>query len=113
MNTIRGFDWLFYGDGTDSGQHSILSVVVEQATKSVQVEVKPGMAVPVIQAIQENEVLYAQTDAGLYRIRYTCSFRSLDANAFPKDKTTFRLKLIACDFLADVTTHDKLSEYVP
>lgn len=68
---------------------------------------------PVIQAIQENEVLYAQTDSGLYRIRYTCSFRSLDANAFPKDKTTFRLKLIACDFLADVTTHDKLSEYVP
>ena len=113
MNTIRGFDWLFYGDGTDSGQHSILSIVVEQATKSIQVEVKPGCAVPVIQAIQENEVLYAQADNGLYRVRYSCSFRNLDANVFPKDKTTFRLKLIACDFLAGVTTHDKMSEDVP
>ncbi|QZE59931.1 hypothetical protein pEaSNUABM35_00014 [Erwinia phage pEa_SNUABM_35] len=108
MNTIRGFDWLFYGDGTDSGQHSIVSIVVEQASKSIQVEVTPGCAVPVIQAIQENDVLYAQTETGLYRLRYSCSFRTLDANVFPPNKTEFRLKLIACDFLAGVTTHDKL-----
>ncbi|AWY08295.1 hypothetical protein HOT49_gp014 [Erwinia phage vB_EamM_Alexandra] len=108
MNTIRGFDWLFYGDGTDSGQHSIASVVVETSTKSIQVEVKPGGAVPVIQAIQDNDVLYVQTSEGLYRIRYSCSFRTLDANVFPPSKTEFRLKLIACDFLDGVTTHDKL-----
>lgn len=68
---------------------------------------------PVIQAIQENEVLYAQTDEGLYRVRYSCSFRGLDPNFFPQDKTTFRLKLISFEFLPGVTTHDKLLEYVP
>lgn len=107
MHTIRGFDWLFYGDGTDSGQHSIKTVVVEPHNKSIQVEVEQGSAVPVIQAVQENDILYAQTPDGLYRIRYRCSFRTLDANAFPSTMTTIRLKLVAVDFLEGVTTHDK------
>ena len=113
MNTIRGFDWLFYGDGTDSGQHSIVSLVVEPQTKSIQVEVKQGAAVPVIQALQENDVLYAQADEGLYRVRYSCSFRNLDATAFPPDMTVIKLKLVACDLLPNVTTHDKALGYVP
>ncbi len=107
MNTIRGFDWLFYGDGTDSGQHSIVSIVCEPQTKLIQVEVEKGRAVPVIQALQENDVLYAQTDSGLYRVRYSCSFRNLDANVFPQDLSMISLKLIALDFLPGVTTHDK------
>ena len=107
MNTIRGFDWIFYGDGTDSGQNSILNVVCEPQIKSVQVEVRKGCAIPVIQALQENEVLYAQTAEGLYRVRYNCSFKKLDANAFPPEMTTIRLKLTALDFLQGVTTHDK------
>lgn len=107
MNTIRGFDWLFYGDGTDSGQHSIASIVCGSHTKSIQVDIQKGCAAPVIQALQENDVLYAQTDSGLYRVRYGCSFRTLDATAFPPEMTTIRLKLIALDFLPGVTTHDK------
>lgn len=107
MNTIRGFDWLFYGDGTDSGQHSVLSIVCEPRVKSIQVEIKKGCATPVIQALQENDVLYAQTSEGLYRVRYACSFRTLDATAFPPEMTTARLKLVGLDFLPGVTTHDK------
>lgn len=113
MNTIRGFDWLFYGDGTDSGQHSILNLVVQPTMKSIQVEVKKGLATPVIQALQENDVLYAQADDGLYRVRYQCSFRSLDAKAFPPEMTVIKLKLVEFDFLPGVTTHDKSLEYVP
>ncbi|QYW02973.1 hypothetical protein pEaSNUABM13_00014 [Erwinia phage pEa_SNUABM_13] len=107
MNTIRGFDWLFYEDGTDSGQHSVLNIVCEPQTKSMQVEVRKGCAAPVIQAIQENEILYAQTDEGLYRVRYRCSFKHLAANAFPPEMTVIKLKLLALDFLPGVTTHDK------
>ncbi|ARW58654.1 hypothetical protein HOS33_gp014 [Erwinia phage vB_EamM_Y3] len=107
MNTIRGFDWLFYGDGTDSGQNSITSVVCEPHAKSMQIEIVRGCARPVIQAIQENDILYVQIPEGLYRLRYACSFRKLDSAVFPQELTSIKLKLVELDFLAGVTTHDK------
>lgn len=67
---------------------------------------REGCAAPVIQALQENNVLYAQTDCGLYCVRYVCSFKHLDATCLPKNLTKIKLKLVSIEFLEGVTTHD-------
>ncbi|AQT28501.1 hypothetical protein YOLOSWAG_14 [Erwinia phage vB_EamM_Yoloswag] len=108
MNTIRGFDWVFYGDGTDSGQHSIERITVEDAERSVWVELDLDCQQAVIQAIQENSVIYAQAAEGLYKITYRCSFKYLDSSSFPPTQKRFRLDLVKTEFLVGVTTHDKI-----
>lgn len=107
-NTLRGFDWLFYGDGTDNGQYLIKSVDVDNVNKTVTLEVEPGGIVPVVQALQENSIIYVQADAGLYRIEYRCSFKHLDASCFPLNKRRVSLGLVVLTFLPGVTTHDKI-----
>lgn len=107
-STIRGFDWLFFGDGTDTGEYLIKSIEVDAAKKTISLDVAPGGIVPVVQAIQENSLIYVQADTGLYRIEYRCSFKHLDASCFPLSKRRVSLGLVVLTFLPGVTTHDKI-----
>lgn len=107
-NKIRGFDWLFFGDGTDTGQHTIKTVEVDPQRRRVELEISSGSLVPVITALQENSIIYAQATEGLYRIEYRCSFKHLDATCFPHNRRRVSLGLVVLTFLPGVTTHDKI-----
>lgn len=93
MRTIRGFDWIYYGDGTDSGQHLIEAIDIDNDRNSILIKFNQGHIGPVIKALQENDTLFAQDTDGLYEIRYVCGFKSLDAASVP-DLEQVSLKLI-------------------
>ena len=108
MHTLRGFDWLFYEDGTDNGEYLIKNIEIDSTKKTVVLEAQSGNIAPIIAALQENSVIYVQADTGLYRIEYSCSFRNLDAAFFPAHKRRVSLGLVVLTFLPGVTTHDKI-----
>jgi len=101
--SIRGFDWIIYGDDTDRDQQLIESISLDKDERYVTLHFTDGVDLQnVIRSIQSNDSLFAQVTEGLYQIDYLCPFRFLVPEAAAITCITLGLKSVK--FYPDVFT---------
>lgn len=105
MRAIRGFDFIYYGDGTNDGQQLIDVLDLDQDAKTIRLTFFAGNTSTVIRALQQNSVIYTQAESGLYEMKYKCGFKNLDATAVP-ELSSVTLRLVEAKFYQGVTNTD-------
>ena len=78
--TIRGLAHIAFGDDTDTDQELIEALTWDTELGFVTLSFTQGKT-SLIESIQKNESIFAQSAEGIYQVHYFCPFRFLVPSA--------------------------------